>query len=50
MMHLLDEEVLKRELVKAGFKVIEAKKFARPEFPKELQLDGRESIGVIAEK
>lgn len=49
-MHLLDEEVLSRELKKFGFKMIEARKFARPEFPESLRLDGRESVGIIAEK
>jgi hypothetical protein len=49
-MHLLDEAVLAREASRAGFRVLHAEKFGRPEFPAELRLDGRESVGVIAER
>lgn len=49
-MHLLDPEVLTRTFVRAGFVVEEAKTFARPEFPPDLQFDGRESVGLIARK
>jgi SAM-dependent methyltransferase len=49
-MHLLDEEVLKREGIRAGFKVLDARKFGRPRFPENLKLDGRESVGAILRK
>lgn len=49
-MHLLDPEVLTRTFEQAGFLVEEAYTFARPEFPPDLQFDGRESVGLIARK
>jgi len=49
-MHLLDEKVLQRELTRSGFNPLSIKSFARPEFPESLKLDGRESVGAIAEK
>lgn len=49
-MHLLDEEVLSRVCKKAGFKIEKSALIARPEFPTDIQLDGRESVGVIALK
>jgi len=49
-MNMLDPEILVRVLTKAGFKVEKAHTFARPDFPVDLQLDGRESVGVIARK
>lgn len=49
-MHLLDESVLRRTFEAAGFEVIEASKFARPNFPPNLKLDGRESVGIIGIK
>ena len=49
-MHFLDPEVLTRVFAKAGFIVEKAHTFARPEFPKDIQLDGRESVGIVARK
>lgn len=49
-MHLLDPEVLTRVFREAGFVVEKAETFARPEFPEDIQLDGRESVGLIARK
>ncbi len=49
-MHLLDEHVLRRAFEAAGFKVLEASKFPRPQFPPNLRLDGRESVGIIGVK
>lgn len=48
--HFLDEETLKRLCHNNGLKVIECEMFARTDFPKDLQLDGRESVGLICEK
>jgi hypothetical protein len=49
-MHLLDEDVLRRVFEESGFRVLEARKFARPNFPPALRLDGRESVGIIGVK
>lgn len=50
LMHLLDEAVLRRVFTRAGLVVEKAGTFARPEFPKDIQLDGRESVGLVARK
>lgn len=49
-MHFLDPEVLSRVFTEAGFEIEQARTFARPDFPEDLQLDGRESVGLIARK
>jgi SAM-dependent methyltransferase len=49
-MHLLDAEVLSRVCAKAGFVVERTATIPRPNFPVDIQLDGRESVGVIAKK
>lgn len=49
-MHLLDEPTLRRVFTKAGFEIERAALFPRPEFPPDIQLDGRESVGLIARK
>lgn len=49
-MNFLDPEVLNRVLTQAGFFVEKAEMFARPDFPEDLRLDGRESVGAIAIK
>jgi len=49
-MHLLDPAVLTRVFTQAGFMVETAATFARPDFPEDIQLDGRESVGLIARK
>lgn len=49
-MHFLDPEVLSRVFEEAGFLIERVETFARPEFPEDIQLDGRESVGMIARK
>lgn len=49
-MHLLDPEVLRRVFESAGFKTVECKTIPRLDFPIDIQLDGRESVGYIGEK
>jgi|CXWL01.1.fsa_nt_gi hypothetical protein len=49
-MHLLDEPTLRRVFSGAGFMIEKAGTFPRPEFPPDIQLDGRESVGLIARK
>jgi len=49
-MHLLDGEVLGRVCTKAGLTVEKTVVIPRPNFPVDIQLDGRESVGVIARK
>lgn len=48
--HFLDPEVLTRVFTEAGFVVEKAETIARPDFPEDLQFDGRESVGMIARK
>ena len=49
-MNFLDDVVLARVFREAGFANINAFLFARPYLPSEVQLDGREGVGLIAEK
>lgn len=49
-MNMLDPEVLRDVFEKQGFIIEEATYFSRPEFPPDLQWDGRESVGLIALK
>jgi ubiquinone/menaquinone biosynthesis C-methylase UbiE len=49
-MHLLDPAVLKRVFEKAGFQTVFCDTLARPDFPEDIRLDGRESVGYIGEK
>jgi SAM-dependent methyltransferase len=49
-MHLLDPDVLSRTFKNAGFIIEAARTIARKDFPEDLQLDGRESVGIIARK
>lgn len=48
--HFLDPIILSRIVKQCGFIVESADFFSRPEFPRDLQLDGRESVGIIAIK
>jgi len=50
LMHLLDEPTLRRVFSKAGFIIERAELFARPDYALDIQLDGRESVGLIARK
>jgi len=49
-MHLLDPDVLTRIFTKTGFQIEKCATFARTDFPQDLQLDGRESVGLVAIK
>lgn len=49
-MHLLDVDVLSRVFTAEGFHIERAATFGRPDFPDDLRLDGRESVGLIAVK
>jgi SAM-dependent methyltransferase len=49
-MHPLDPEVLTRVFEDAGFALEQAAIFARPDFPEDIRLDGREGVGVVARK
>lgn len=46
----MDPKVLRRVLFQAGFVIKKISYIPRPDFPKDLQLDGHESIGAIAYK
>lgn len=48
--HHLDPDVLRRVFSNTGFTVLDVATFPRPEFPEDMRLDGRESVGLIAEK
>ena len=49
-LHLLDDRVLTALVEAAGLKVEKAWLYQRADFPKELKLDGRESLGLVAVK
>ncbi len=46
----LDPDVLNRVFKQAGFEIERCHTFARPEFPEDLQWDGRESVGLVGVK
>lgn len=48
--HLLDPDVLRRVFSEAGFIIEQCDFFARNNWPKDAQYDGRESVGLIARK
>lgn len=48
--HWLDKEVLCRAVEKVGFLIEEVSFIDRKDFPDDLRLDGRESVGLIARK
>lgn len=50
LFHLLDERTLRRVFTAAGFEIERLEMFARPDYPADIQLDGRESVGLIAVK
>jgi len=50
LFHLLDDGVLSRVFATAGFKIEQVEYFARPDYPADIRLDGRESVGLIAVK
>ena len=49
-MMVFDKDVLSHLFKSFGFQVEKCEEFARPEFPEDLKLDGRESVGLIAKK
>jgi SAM-dependent methyltransferase len=49
-MMLFDKDVLERVFTQAGFVVEKLEYLPRPNFPADLRLDGRESVGLIARK
>jgi hypothetical protein len=49
-LHLFEPDLLGQALEGAGFTVREARFFRPPDLPEELCLDGREAVGVIAER
>lgn len=48
--HVLDENILKRILLQAGFKIEKISTFGRSDYPADRKLDGRECVGGIAYK
>lgn len=48
--HFLDPDVLRAVFRDRGFIVEEVGTFARPDFPEDIRLDGRESVGIVATK
>lgn len=50
LINFFDSEVLRRVLEKYNFKIKKIGYISRLDFPEEYRLDGKESIGVIAEK
>ena len=50
LMHFLDEATLRQVFSKAGFAIERLELFARPDYAPDIQLDGRESVGLIARK
>lgn len=48
--HWLDEHVLKRTFKMFNLKIIKSGTLNRTDFPDDLRLDGRESVGIIGEK
>jgi hypothetical protein len=49
-LNLLDPDILNAALQRAGFSVEKIGTIARPDYPADLTLDGRESVGAIAIK
>jgi SAM-dependent methyltransferase len=49
-MHFFDDEILANIFEACGFQIEECALFPRPYFFEEVQLDGRESVGIIAVK
>lgn len=50
MMNFLDEAVLTRSLIEAGFVVDDVSLSTRPDYPDAVQFDGREGVGAIGSK
>jgi SAM-dependent methyltransferase len=50
VIHFLNVDVMSRLANESGLTIKQCHTIARPDFPEDLQLDGRESVGLIAEK
>jgi len=50
LMHFFDADTLAKVILRHGFLVEKVSTFSRPDFPPDLQFDGRESVGLIALK
>ncbi len=50
LLHFFDDVTLSETLSRFGFKIERASMFERPDYPPDLRLDGRESVGIIAVK
>lgn len=50
LIHFLDPETLTKIFVNAGFEIEKVGFFSREDFPTEVQLDGREGVGIIVIK
>jgi SAM-dependent methyltransferase len=48
--HFLDPDVLTRVFTQAGFIVTKCEFYDRPDYPNYMRLDGRETVGMIAQK
>lgn len=49
-MNLFDTYLLEKLMRSVGFKVERCEYIARPDFPPEMRLDGRENVGIIVKK
>ncbi|HEX4045334.1 MAG TPA: class I SAM-dependent methyltransferase [Gammaproteobacteria bacterium] len=50
LVHFMDEVVLKRVLIESGFEIKKLYLMNRIDYPENRRFDGRESVGVIAQK
>ena len=50
LFHFFDTETLSRTFSQVGLEVINCRFFPRLDYPTDVQLDGREGVGLIARK
>jgi hypothetical protein len=48
--HFLDDKVLQRSLLKAGFSVEKCSLFSKRNIPEDARFDGKETVGIIGVK
>ncbi|MDI9634406.1 hypothetical protein QM565_01175 [Geitlerinema splendidum] len=48
--HFLDDKVLKRSLLKAGFSIEKCSLFSKNNIPQDARFDGKETVGIIGVK
>lgn len=48
--HFLDDKVLKRSLLKAGFSIEKCSLFSKSNIPQDARFDGKETVGIIGVK